>query len=774
MTSLPSVPMDALLEPPPTSDPLDAIFNLQRRRSNSERQRRTLLDIASSRSFRQVVRFASIDADLIQWKKRTVESVRTASLRAIHLQEKLDIKRQASVRHLDTERVTLTEWQQPHDLDDDDDDDDLSDAAHTLLSIPATSTTAPPAPVIKEEYKPIVHHSGWLIKRGHRNWSFKRRLFCLVGHELVYHDSHQSAPANVLGKFDLRKPTSACELANHGFALRQGSYEMLLYTSCDADRDLWLRKLADCSNVTLLAARPASSSTSSAHDNDVLLHAGWLRKQGQFMKSVKRRYFRLTAGALMYYRGPDVVKAKGSVCIGPNTSVELFDTRKTGERHSFCITENSSAKRSRVLTVFADSQEDLMIWVASLSAAIDGHHQHKRSHSSSNNQHDVLDCDTIDDQPSPTLSVGSSMSDNDSDVVAAEPQSKTDVAREIAREAQLILISPYSPEGTTSTKFLKDTSAKTMHLDAIRHFIEGLTEYMIQTRMHEFRGIAGIDGTSNNSNHDDGSFELIAQIISEQVEERVFYPLHRIVYTSLMTKTKKDVRLLQDRLELLRAKKQVYFGITAVSPSGYAAAVAVMNEIDACSLPYTKRAKLVQACKTIYAVAAAEHLVEGAMSADAFIPAFIYVVVQCHIEDILTLKDLLVAFTPMANQGETAYFVTCLEIAIEYVQSLVVLQELELNGDAPLGLEFAVDDHVVVVNRVLERSQAAACGGVDIGDVLMAINGLSADDKELVEVKRIFESVQGPVALSFVKKDDYKRVKARCQLGTPGRESAKS
>ncbi|OQR84080.1 hypothetical protein ACHHYP_13951 [Achlya hypogyna] len=764
MTSLPKVPMEALLmENHDQNDPLDDIFNLQRRRSNSERQRRKLLDLASSRSFRQVVRFASIDADLIQWKKRTLESVRCASLRAIHLQEKLDIQRQASIRHLDQERLTLTEWQH---TDTDYDDDDFGDAAH-ILSIPATSSTVPPpkpSPATSvAEYKPIVHHSGWLIKRGHRNRNFKRRLFCLVGSELVYHDSHQSAPANVLGKFDLQRETHARALSHHGFMLRQGSYEMLLYATGDQDRDLWLCRLADCGVHLDEAPIPSSPPLGPQSVDDALLHAGWLRKQGQFMKSVKRRWFRLTATSLTYYRGPEVAKAKGKVAIGPHTAVALLDTRKTGERHSFSITENSHTKRSRVLIVHADSQEDLSIWVASLAAVIDGQH---RSLESNNNDHDSSadEHDKPDDHPSPTLSCGSSMSDVECD--APELGNKADPSRDIAREAQLILISPYSPEGTTSTKFLKDTSAKTMHLDAIRHFIEGLTEYMIQTRMQEFRALAGIDEA------DDNSFAMIAQIISEQVEERVFYPLHKIVYQSLMTKTKKDVRALQTRLELLRPKKQVYFGITTMSPSSFAAAVAVMNEIDGCSLPYMKRAKLVHACKTIYAVAADEHLVDGAMSADAFIPAFIYVVVQCHIEDILTLKDLLIAFTPMSNQGETAYFVTCLEIAIEYIQSLVVLQELELDGDRQLGLEFAVDDNVVVVNRIIEHSQAAECGGVEVGDVLMAINGLSVDDKELVEVKRVFDSLHGPIAMSFVKRDDYKLVKSRCH--TPSRDSSKS
>ncbi|OQS05654.1 GDP-mannose 4,6 dehydratase [Thraustotheca clavata] len=733
---------------------LEAVFPSTRWRSNSERHCRSLMDIAASRSFRHVVEFARIDEDIIRWKKRAVESVRSASIRAIHLQERLDIHRQSSIRHLEVTRLTLTEWQQ----DNDDDDDEEEDNKHVLQVEPTKSLqkAKPEEPEDDKTYKPIVHHSGWLIKRGHRTHNFKRRLFCLVGHELIYHDSHQSAPANVLGTLNLKKETKAYRIPNHGFILRQGSFEMLLYTTNDQDRDLWIKKLQEC-NVIVDSTRTPRNSNNQKQVEELIVHSGWLRKQGQFMKSLKRRWFQLTSKTLTYHRSPEIPKARGKLVIGPNTSVAYIDTRKTGERHSFSITENSLQKRSRVLIVHADSQEDMSIWVASLASVIDGQYADVEGSSSHifTPKNGLL---------SPALSCDDSLSDSELETPTnmnhqeSKPATIDDSIREITREAQLILISPYSPEGTTSTKFLKETLAKTMSLDAIRHFIEGLTEYMIQTRMQEFRTLGGIDEMDGNS------FEIIAQIISEQVEERVFYPLHRIVYQSLMTKTKKDVRALKDRLELLRTKKQAYFGITCVSPSGYTTAISVMNEIDSSSLPYMKRAKLVKACQAIYSVAADEHLVDGAMSADDFIPAFIYVVVQCQVEDILTLKDLLVAFTPMSNQGETAYFVTCLEIAIEYVQSLVVLQELELDGDKPLGIEFAVDDQILLVKHIVNDSQAAQCGGVVQSDVLMAVNGLLVDGKELEELNRLLESLHGPLALSFVKRDDYKLVKARCHL----------
>ncbi|RHY43574.1 hypothetical protein DYB34_013648, partial [Aphanomyces astaci] len=330
----------------------------------------------------------------------------------------------------------------------------------------------------------------------------------------------------------------------------------------------------------------------------------------------------------------------------------------------------------------------------------------------------------------------------------------SDILADIAREAQLILVSPYSPEGTTSENFLKTIHRKTLCLQSVRRFMEGLMEYMVTTRMHYFCALCGDDSKRH--------FDAIAAIISEQVEERVFSPIHKVVYQVLVPKA--DSKALRDRLELLQGRKQAYFGINSPSPSGYAAAIAAMTAIDGQSLPSFKRRQLVVACNTIYHVAAVEGLYpSAAMSADDFIPAFIFVVVQCRVEDVLMLKELLVAFPPVSDTGEAAYFVTCLEIAIEYVQSLVLLQELELDGDRPLGVEFSVvavdeDLRVLVVAAVAPHSQADACGHIHIGDVLMTVNGLAVHDRTVADVHKVIRAAQGPVALAFVHIKDVKKV----------------
>ncbi|KAF0683233.1 Aste57867_24665 [Aphanomyces stellatus] len=676
------------------------------------------------RSSRSLLQVGTLHSDLASWKQRANESVRQASLRSIHLQGKLHSsvdseKSRSSIIH----RATMIQQE------------------------------LEPEPILEEERDsttvPVVAHSGWLIKRAHRTRSFKRRLFCILGRELVYHKSYESSTANagahsgVSGKVNLALETVVQPVPNHGFKLLQGaSTSMLLYALNDVDRDTWVAKLQMCGatlNVVAADAKPM---------DDKVIASGWLRKQGQFFKSVKRRWFELTGVGLKYYRNPDATSARGFVAIGRRSAVARLDMRKTGERFSLRITENASEKKTRVLIVHADSQEDRDVWAAALASVIDGHEPIEAALPS------PLDSSylerSISEEASPT---------HEGSFVSLAPPHEDDVVREITREAQLILVSPYSPEGTTSENFLKTIHRKTLSLDAIRRFMEGLMEYMVETRMDEFRAIYGNDDDDDaSSSSKSASFDVIAQIISEQVEERVFSPIHKVVYQSLVTRL--DSKALHDRLELLRARKQAYFGIQPPSPSGYAAAIDAMNAIESCSLPTSKRKQLVAACKAIYAVAADEQLYPGcAMSADDFIPAFIYVVVQCAVEDVLTLKELLVAFPPVSDTGETAYFVTCLEIAIEYVQSLVILQEIELDNDRALGLEFGVHDHVLLVDRVSD--QAEASGAVHVGDVLMTINGLCVHDRDAADVHKILDGAMGPIALAFVNVKDYKKLKAK-------------
>ncbi|POM63388.1 Dynein light chain, partial [Phytophthora palmivora] len=189
----------------------------------------------------------------------------------------------------------------------------------TSTMVKSTESNARPTPTSAQsrrwvlEYKPVVRHSGWLIKRGHGLRNFKRRLFCIVDNELIYHDTHDAT--EVRGRLDLtRKSTIQCML-HSGFKFSQGSYGMVLYALDNHDRDVWIRKLQE-HNVQLLPEGAKTAKLMKQHSDNAdkpILFSGWLRKRGRMVKSTKRRWFELSANTLSYYAHPQGGSRKGSI-----------------------------------------------------------------------------------------------------------------------------------------------------------------------------------------------------------------------------------------------------------------------------------------------------------------------------------------------------------------------------------------------------------------------------------------------------------------------------
>ncbi|KAF1774485.1 PH domain-like [Phytophthora cactorum] len=533
----------------------------------------------------------------------------------------------------------------------------------TSTMVKSTGSSARPTPTSAQsrrwvlEYKPVVRHSGWLIKRGNGLRNFKRRLFCIVDNELIYHDTHDAT--EVRGRLDLtRKSTVQCML-HSGFKFAQGSYGMVLYALDNHDRDLWIRKLQE-HNVQLLPEGAKTAKLMKQHSDNAdkggpVLFSGWLRKRGRMVKSTKRRWFELSNTTLSYFAHPQGGSRKGSIDIS-HARVSPVDTLKTGERHSFQI-----CTPSRNLSLHADSQEERSYgWLLSLHASEIGR---------------MCKCGALNE--------GGAAVD--------------------AREVQLLLASPYSPEGCTSAAFLKEHTGRPVSNATVREFMTGLSDYLIHTRLKELQLLAGVaqPDSSSDSDSDDDAVKganparpqdalvvseitnNIQTIVHEQIEERVFFPLYRAILTNVRAQTREDAKVLKGKIEILRT-------------------CAKLREVDKVSLPYMKRAQLLAACKEIYAVFHSEHPTQPPMSADAFIPAFIYVLIHSHLRDPVALKEMI-TFFDSGSQGEIAYFVTCLEIALEYIRSLLTACTVVLSSKRKLGIEFSKHSEadVVVVHRLV-------------------------------------------------------------------------
>ncbi|KAI9921559.1 hypothetical protein PsorP6_000589 [Peronosclerospora sorghi] len=638
------------------------------------------------------------------------------------------------------------------------------------------------------EYKPLVRHSGWLIKRESGLRTFKRRLFCIVDHELIYHDSHDAT--EVRGRLDLTKKSSVQCLLHSGFKFVQGGTSMVLYALDNHDRDVWMKKLQEHNvHVVPEGAKTAKllkqQSSGQADKGEPILFSGWLRKRGRMVKSTKRRWFELSSGTLSYYAHPQGGSRKGTIDIS-HARVSPVDTFKTGENYSFQI---STPHRS--LFLHADSQEERSIWLATLASVSHGSSPTRSAGGATSPSTE------IDDAARPPIrascisrlckcgaleEAGVAIDGVCRRCMSSFISNTEDVMVDVAREVQLLLASPYSPEGCTSAAFLKEHTGRAVSNATVRQFMNGLSDYVLHTRLKELQMLAGITeprGPSESDSDDDGMHKngknvlasapdatavsdittTIESIIYEQIEERVFYPLYRAILANVHEQTREDAKVLKGKIDVLRSKSQAFFGISpdSVSPSKWSAACAKLREVDKVSLPYMKRAQLLAACKEIYATYHTEHPTQPPMSADAFIPAFIYVLIHSHLRDPVALKELITFFDSGKLHGEIAYFVTCLEIALEYIRSLLTACTVVLSSRRKLGIEFSrhAEADVVIVHRLLAGEQAQQSGTIHVGDVLVAVNGLPVYEMELADVAKLWRGVDGEAELCFLPMDEY-------------------
>ncbi|POM71440.1 Hypothetical protein PHPALM_11993, partial [Phytophthora palmivora] len=430
----------------------------------------------------------------------------------------------------------------------------------TSTMVKSTESSARPTPTSAQsrrwvlEYKPVVRHSGWLIKRGHGLRNFKRRLFCIVDNELIYHDTHDAT--EVRGRLDLtRKSTIQCML-HSGFKFSQGSYGMVLYALDNHDRDVWIRKLQE-HNVQLLPEGAKTAKLMKQHSDNAdkpILFSGWLRKRGRMVKSTKRRWFELSANTLSYYAHPQGGSRKGSIDVS-HARVSPVDHLRTGETHSFQI-----CTPNRNLFLHADTQEERSLWLAALSSVGEGNATQADGMPVKPEANDfsiptsaseigrMCKCGALDEG-------GAAVDGVCRRCMSSFISNTEDAMVDVTREVQLLLASPYSPEGCTSAAFLKEHTGRPVSNTTVREFIIGLSDYLIHTRLKELQLLAGVaQPDSSDSDSDDDGFKenvkkgnptqpqdaaaineitnSIQTIVHEQIEERVFFPLYRAILTN--------------------------------------------------------------------------------------------------------------------------------------------------------------------------------------------------------------------------------------------------
>lgn len=129
-----------------------------------------------------------------------------------------------------------------------------------------------------------------------------------------------------------------------------------------------------------------------------------------------------------------------------------------------------------------------------------------------------------------------------------------------------------------------------------------------------------------------------------------------------------------------QSRPQSFFGIPVahISISSWETAVAHLRRLsgDVTALPSDKLDVLVATVREIHALFRREHPAAGGggaavLGADDLLPIFIYVVTQCGVSRLLSLKTMLAALIdPSRMLAEAGYCLAMLESSIQYISQM--------------------------------------------------------------------------------------------------------
>ncbi|KAL9648232.1 hypothetical protein ABK040_009236 [Willaertia magna] len=101
------------------------------------------------------------------------------------------------------------------------------------------------------------------------------------------------------------------------------------------------------------------------HDENIILHQGWLSKEGLLVHSWKKRYFKLFLNRLEYFKKPDDKKPIKAIPILPHTQIGEAPEKSNQQHYTFKL-----ITKKRTLFMSASNREQLLDWIQQVRYAI--------------------------------------------------------------------------------------------------------------------------------------------------------------------------------------------------------------------------------------------------------------------------------------------------------------------------------------------------------------------------------------------------------------------
>ncbi|KYQ88769.1 vacuolar sorting protein 9 domain-containing protein [Tieghemostelium lacteum] len=259
----------------------------------------------------------------------------------------------------------------------------------------------------------------------------------------------------------------------------------------------------------------------------------------------------------------------------------------------------------------------------------------------------------------------------------------------VQSEVDKIILSPQSAERKSIQQFMSNFSVLLKNPATATMIIRQFLDSTKQNILNEYKDFGKVmvgspngsgSGGSPQQNQNTGVDDIEVSIIVEKsLEKAIILRAQKQISSIIQQQVQKDEQFLQEQIQKLCTKSQEFFGIKSefISSNNWKSAILELSCLSRCEIPHDKMATILSSAKAIYNSINYEKNIRNKVqqdyfiSADDFLPIYIYVVVNSGIKELeFTNQFLWQLSDPERLGGEGGYYLTVFSSVLSLLKSL--------------------------------------------------------------------------------------------------------
>eukprot|EP01113_Clastostelium_recurvatum_P026874 TRINITY_DN3229_c0_g1_i2.p1 TRINITY_DN3229_c0_g1~~TRINITY_DN3229_c0_g1_i2.p1 ORF type:complete len:785 (-),score=160.34 TRINITY_DN3229_c0_g1_i2:80-2434(-) len=253
-------------------------------------------------------------------------------------------------------------------------------------------------------------------------------------------------------------------------------------------------------------------------------------------------------------------------------------------------------------------------------------------------------------------------------------------------EVSKIMLNPSTPEGKAVAQFFHSELASLLKNPqdlggSTRGFMDDLRQYILANRGDLLGKLLALEPIPQDA-PEDGLSTRLSTTINFVLEKIIVQRHYAAIISSMSQVTRPSDDDITLRIKQLKSKTQLFYGVRAdwLSPTNWTSAVLELSSLGRAETPTEKLQIILATAKAINTTFDYENnrnrkpnTDPSYLSADDFLPIFIFVLVNSDVAQHFTLHDFLWQLAdPDQLTGESGYYLTVYSSAINLILSLMM------------------------------------------------------------------------------------------------------